>query len=101
MWPICCAPCTLEALRLSIMPPGHFHPPHPDSERLIGGAWLPNHTPQRKNAELLYLNGDFDDGELCFPDLGVTIKPRAGLAVVFPSTATHSVNTVTAGMRYA
>ncbi|POF30526.1 2OG-Fe(II) oxygenase [Roseibium marinum] len=31
-----------------------------------------------------YLNGNFSGGELMFPTLGVSLKPRAGMAVMFP-----------------
>lgn len=34
---------------------------------------------------VLYLNDDVEGGELSFPEQGVTIKPKAGSVVVFPS----------------
>jgi len=34
---------------------------------------------------VLYLNDNYDGGELHFPNQGVTIKPSAGSVVVFPS----------------
>jgi 2OG-Fe(II) oxygenase superfamily len=38
---------------------------------------------------VLYLNEDYVGGHLDFPPLGVTIKPKAGLAVLFPGGALY------------
>lgn len=50
----------------------------------------------------IYLNDDFDGGELFFPDHRITIKPQAGSAVVFPSgnMYMHGVKKVNSGLRY-
>jgi hypothetical protein len=93
-------PHALETVRLSIMRPRSFHPPHRDNQQLIGGTWVPNHTPRRKVAVMIYLS-QCEGGELSFSDLGVRIGPRPGLAVVMAANVTHSVEPVTAGTRYA
>jgi hypothetical protein len=49
---------------------------------------------------LFYLNDNYKGGEVSFPELGVTIKPSAGSALVFPCTATHLAETVEDGEKY-
>lgn len=51
----------------------------------------------------MFLNDDFDGGELVFPNHGITIKPEAGKIVLFSSAFPfmHSVNPVTRGVRYS
>jgi hypothetical protein len=50
---------------------------------------------------LLYLTEDFDGGHLEFPDYNLSIKPRAGQLVMFPSghQYLHRVTEVTRGER--
>lgn len=50
----------------------------------------------------LYLNDDYEGGELVFPEQDIVIKPSAGSVVVFPSTEPffHQVNKVTSGEKY-
>lgn len=51
----------------------------------------------------MYLNDDYEGGELWFPLLDLTIKPEAGDAVFFPSTYiyAHAAKQVTSGTKYA
>ena len=51
---------------------------------------------------LLYLNDDYQGGELVFPDQGLTIKPEAGSLIFFEGDykKPHGVNKVTLGPRY-
>lgn len=51
---------------------------------------------------LLYLNDDFEGGELVFPRQGVTLKPEPGTVVVFPSCGAypHEAKAVTKGNKY-
>jgi hypothetical protein len=49
---------------------------------------------------ILYLNDDFDGGELLFPDVGVCLKPSCGDAVFFLSEYFHAVAPVIKGYRY-
>lgn len=51
---------------------------------------------------VLYLNDDYEGGELDFPDLGVTIKPKAGSIIIFPSVAPfyHQSLIVKSGFKY-
>lgn len=52
---------------------------------------------------LIYLNDDFEGGELSFYKLNYQIRPRAGAAVLFPSDQRflHQAETVKKGVRYA
>lgn len=51
---------------------------------------------------IIYLNDDYEGGELYFPEQGVTIKPEAGSVVVFPSVEPfyHEPLPVTSGTKY-
>lgn len=50
---------------------------------------------------ILYLNSDFTGGELDFPKQVLSIRPRQGLLVIFPSNGRfpHAVRPVAAGRR--
>jgi hypothetical protein len=52
---------------------------------------------------ILYINDDYEGGELYYPDLKLAIKPEAGSLVIHPGNAeyVHGVAPVTSGMRYA
>lgn len=89
---------------------GGYHTPHADNAKLAedGRTWVPNHTPQRSFSSLLYLNRDFEGGDLQFinPRSGKvlrSIRPTTGLLVAFPSTKdfVHQVTPVTSGVRYS
>jgi Rps23 Pro-64 3,4-dihydroxylase Tpa1-like proline 4-hydroxylase len=70
-------------------------------------GFLPAHQDQgvstRVLSVLLYLNDDYNGGEITFRQSGVTIKPEAGSLVFFPSNFlyVHEVAPVTKGPRYA
>jgi hypothetical protein len=45
-----------------------------------------NHTdPSLVWAVIVYLNDDYSDGELIFPDRGIEIKPKSGSMIIFPT----------------
>ena len=52
---------------------------------------------------LFYLNEEYGGGELEFTDLGLTIKPKKGMMIAFPSYKdfAHKVHPVTWGHRYS
>ena len=52
---------------------------------------------------LFYLNDQYGGGELEFYDLGLTIKPKKGMMIAFPSYKefAHKVHPVTWGYRYS
>jgi Rps23 Pro-64 3,4-dihydroxylase Tpa1-like proline 4-hydroxylase len=72
---------------------GTFMGPHTDSS--------PQPTTENISA-VLYLNDDYDGGDLNFPEQGVKIKPKAGSLVVFPSVPPfyHESLLITSGTKY-
>jgi predicted 2-oxoglutarate/Fe(II)-dependent dioxygenase YbiX len=52
---------------------------------------------------LFYLNDDYEGGELEFTKLGLTIKPKKGMMIAFPSyfEFSHRVHPVLSGTRYS
>jgi predicted 2-oxoglutarate/Fe(II)-dependent dioxygenase YbiX len=83
---------------------GHYIP-HVDAETLFkddDGLELWEKTLDRDLSVVCFLNDDFAGGELVFPDLELSIAPRAGTLVCFPSDHNfiHGVNPVRAGHRY-
>jgi predicted 2-oxoglutarate/Fe(II)-dependent dioxygenase YbiX len=52
---------------------------------------------------LIYLNDEYDGGELDFKRLSYTLRPQAGMLVWFPSDIRyeHMAKLVTRGCRYA
>ena len=49
-----------------------------------------------------YVNDDYEGGEISFPNHNVTIKPKAGSLIMFPSQEPyiHEVKPITSGTRY-
>jgi len=58
---------------------------------------------ERDVSFLFYLNDQYGGGELEFGDLGLTIKPKKGMMIAFPSyhDFAHKVHPVTWGHRYS
>jgi hypothetical protein len=85
---------------------GYFHlsnwktgielPPHIDTKI---NEEEQTHNPRPIINCLLYLTDDYDGGELIFPDINTSIKPKAGSVVVFDSDFMHGVNAVKSGTR--
>lgn len=88
-----------ETVIIDRLQPRGFHPLHADALQLDG---TPNHTPQRKIAAMLYLNSDFDGGEIEFPNHDLRIKPYRGLLLVFGTGLEdqHTVHRVESNKRY-
>jgi prolyl 4-hydroxylase len=56
-----------------------------------------------KYSSVIYLNDDFEGGEIVFPIIGIEYKPKAGDAIFFPSDDIkylHGVNSIKSGNRY-
>jgi hypothetical protein len=53
-------------------------------------------------SSLVYLNDDYEGGEIVFPEYDLTISPKAGEVVTFPTNSMylHAVNQVKSGTRY-
>jgi hypothetical protein len=71
-------------------------PPHIDT---IKNEEEETHNPRPIINCLLYLTDDYDGGDLIFPDINVSMKPKAGSVVVFDSDFRHGVNAVLDGDR--
>jgi hypothetical protein len=88
----------------------------------IGSMMYSNHLRRLKNSEFMsphtdftppdslkkivfgitiYLNDDFDGGELIYPDLGLSITPKAGSMVIHNANIKHQVFPVVDGERYS
>ena len=83
----------------------------------VGGHYLPHNDGEHYSPEkdewvrsmprdvsmVFFLNEEFGKGELEFPELGLTIKPKKGMIVMFPSYKEflHTVKPVTWGHRYS
>lgn len=65
------------------------------------GAW--RKAVDRDISLLIYLNDEYEGGELDFKRLAYTLRPRAGMLVWFPSDIRyeHMAKLVTSGRRYA
>ena len=92
--------------------PGGFFVPHYDDSRghiFNGKNYVYRNTPERAMAVLVYLNDDYEGGELEFTNirdssgLPLRVKPKAGTVVAFPchELYAHQVLPVTSGTRYA
>jgi len=84
---------------------GHYSP-HIDGRSLWlspTGDKIWRKSTDRDLTFVLYLNDDFEGGELIFPDLHIQVKPKPGLLVAFPSDQNyvHGVNPVKSGERFS
>ena len=75
--------------------------------RYDSSGYLPEHQDQgvstRVLSVLLYLNDDYEGGEITFKNSNLTLKPESGSVLFFPSNFLyiHEVAPVTKGPRYA
>lgn len=90
----------VETCQLVRWRPGdQLDPPHADAENLDGS---PHPYPQRHYSALIYLNNDFEGGQIFFPKHNLTPEIIPGMLVQFTGKAEdlHGVTRVTAGIRY-
>ena len=73
---------------------------HNDSESYVNNRLT--RVCERDISLLVYLNDDYEGGELEFTKLQLTIKPKKGMLITFPSYEDfeHKVHPVTNGVRY-
>ncbi len=57
----------------------------------------------RSISAIVYLNNDYEGGEIEFPHFGVKIKPQPGMLILFPSNFaySHIAHPITKGTKYA
>ena len=74
-------------------------PPHADCEHLDGS---PHPYPNRHYSVLIYLNKDYEGGQIFFPNQQLTPKTLPGTLVQFKGTKEylHGVTEITNGERY-
>ena len=83
-------------------PPGGHYKGHNDGEHFNYKTRQWERLMERDVSFLFYLNDQYGGGELEFYDLGLTIKPKKGMMIAFPSYKdfAHKVHPVTWGHRY-
>jgi hypothetical protein len=61
-----------------------------------------NTDSKRSISVLIYLNDDYEGGEIEFPNFTIKIKPKAGTLILFPSNYAygHIAHPVTSGTKY-
>ena len=81
---------------------GYYHG-HSDNESFDPEKNIWKRVIDRNFSLLLYLNEDFEGGELFFEKFNYSLQPKAGMAVLFPSDNRymHSAQTVFEGTRIA
>ena len=84
-------------------PVGGHYKGHNDGETLNMQTRQWERCMSRDVSFLFYLNDQYGGGELEFYDLGLTIKPKKGMMIAFPSyhDFAHKVHPVTWGHRYS
>ncbi len=84
-----------ERLRCYRYDVGQRFRPHYD------GAFQRSPLERSRLTFLVYLNDGFLGGETALLDLGVSVKPRAGMALLFQHAILHEGCEVTEGVKYA
>jgi predicted 2-oxoglutarate/Fe(II)-dependent dioxygenase YbiX len=100
---------TISKRLMSYFDNAHSHTPINNVRRLTENEYMNIHSdggnpknPQRIVFGIaIYLNDDFEGGELYYPDLDISIKPKVGSMVVHESHFLHEVLTVRSGNRYS
>jgi Rps23 Pro-64 3,4-dihydroxylase Tpa1-like proline 4-hydroxylase len=88
-----------DTVQLVKWSPGHSMPPHADNAHPDGS---PHGMPWRDYASVIYLNDDYGGGEFYFTEIGVEVKPTAGLLMAFTGGMHHfhGVREVRGAARY-
>jgi hypothetical protein len=79
-------PLYADTVQLVQWPEGIFMPPHADRANSDGRA---HDFPHRDFASLVYLNDDYEGGELYFPRLDLVLRPTRGMMVAFTGDWAH------------
>lgn len=89
-----------------VHPKGSFMYPHVDIVGYVQeeGVNVPDHLNKWSGhlSSVIYLNDNYEGGELYFPDHDLSIKPEAGDYITWPGNRwyQHGVKEVTSGIRY-
>lgn len=79
--------------RLRRLTTGEFMWPHKDGDTLNPKVIV--------FGTAIYLNDEFTGGQLCYPDIDLSIDPKPRSAVIHDAKFNHKVKTVTSGNRYS
>jgi hypothetical protein len=96
-------PHRIKTYFFSCMLPGAFNDVHMDNHYFDDdGNILVKPKMAFDKSGLLYLNDDYEGGELVFPEQGLSIKAEAGSLIFFEGDykKPHGVNQVISGTRY-
>ena len=82
--------------------PGGLYGPHSDSDHFLPAEGMWQKVIDRDMSMLLYLNQEFEGGELTFRQFNYIYRPRAGDLLFFPSGGqyAHEALPVQSGLRY-
>lgn len=80
------APVYADTVQLVLWQDGIHMPPHADNANPDGS---PHGMAWRNFSSIVYLNDDYDGGELYFTALDRTLKPKAGMLVAFTGGFHH------------
>ena len=80
-----------------------YYRPHADSDQFNPESHRWEKTLDRDLSLLVYLDDDYEGGELVFPNFDFELRPSAGLLLMFPSDFRylHGVRPVSRGIRHA
>ncbi len=94
---------SLEAPQVLRYSRGSHYKPHSDSDVInpATGRW--RKAQNRDYSLLIYLDEDFEGGELIFPNFNYKLRPEAGMLAAFPSDCRylHGAMPVLSGVRHA
>ena len=96
---LCNKPVYPDTLQVVRWIRGYELNPHADKENPDG---TPHPFPWRDFATLVYLNDNFDGGQIYWPNKNKELKPKKGTLAIFPGTVEflHGVKETTEGTRY-
>jgi predicted 2-oxoglutarate/Fe(II)-dependent dioxygenase YbiX len=79
--------------------PGNEQQPHADKQLNDG---TPNPFPTYDINSIIYWNDDFEGGQFYYPDHGIELEIKAGMAVAHPGDVNylHGVKPVVSGIRW-
>ncbi|MEH6583873.1 MAG: 2OG-Fe(II) oxygenase [Halioglobus sp.] len=94
---------SLESPQILRYTEGSHYRPHADSDVLDQHTQKWKKSQDRDYSLLIYLDQDFEGGELVFPNFDFTLRPQAGMLVAFPSDFRylHGAKPVLSGVRHA
>jgi len=93
----------IKLCQLLHYPTGAFQNVHADNCTIHPRTGIVTKIKSWTHSLVVYLNDDFEGGEIVYPTKNITYKPVKGSAVIHPAGAEHihKVNPVTKGDRYA